>query len=314
MTGEIMNKLIFALVLCCFCLTPLKNFAANVDLAAPTPASPSKAEYKPKKAKYAKKIPSAATLKRLKYQAKKYTNIQVDTSLNRLPPKYFGNDPRALFTAIEKRKDKAEKSEFETIEQFQKRITNENSMPIIGKLSTDSLWSLQANEAKFEYSADSAEMNIYINFGFDGILKAISLSSVEINHGSYAASNSYGASTVVKSSDYESYAAAPCNYSEFPFKDTIGQHYIGVKIALDQNEAKNAKNDMKVLLIAKLADPLISEVERYHEATFSSPNTSIFSDRYIHINLNEIWIYNQKTGQIYSKIKRSNQNTEVERQ
>lgn len=108
----------------------------------------------------------------------------------------------------------------------------------------------------------------------------------------------------MKNSDHENYAAVPSNYTEFPYRDASGQHYIGVKIALNQNEAKNAKNDMRVLLIAKLTDPLISVKERYHSATFSSPYNGVFSDRYIHINLNEIWIYNQKTGQIYSKIAR----------
>jgi hypothetical protein len=293
-----MKKLISVLAVCSVCLIPVINFAETSDQSVPS-ASPKPEMKKPK---YKSMKPSAATLKKLRDEAKKYTSAQIDTNLEKLPPKYFGNDPKAIFTALEERKGKAEKSEFETTEQFQKRLEKENSMPIIGKIKSDDLLSLQVNDAVFKYSADTSEMNIYLNLDYGE--RAITLSYIDINIRSYLASNSFGASTIVKNSDHEKYAAVPINYTEFPYRDTIGQHYIGVKIALNPNEAKKAKNDMRVLLIAKLTDPLISENQRYHGATFSSPYNGVFSDRYIHINLSEIWIYNQKTGQIYSKIAR----------
>jgi hypothetical protein len=292
------KKFISFLAVCFVCLIPVTNFAETT--VQPVPSAAPKPEIV--KLKYKRIKPSAATLRKLSKEAKKYTSAQVDTSLKKLPPKYFGNDPKAIFTAIELRTKKAEKSEYETTEQFQKRLEKENGMPIIGKIKSDGLFSLQVSDADFKYSADTSEMNIYLNLDYSD--RAITLSSIDIDSVSYTASNSYGASALVKNSDHEKYAAVPSNYTEFPYRDTSGQHYIGVKIILNQNEAKNAKNDMRVLLIAKLTDPLISEKERYHGATFSSPYNGVFSDRYIHINLIEIWIYNQKTGQIYSKVVR----------
>lgn len=297
-----------------FYIAPVRSFADTAKPPAPPPAaSTSYADSMPemKKPKYKRMIPSASTLKKLKDQAKKYTSAQIDTNLKKLPTKYYGNDPKAIFTSIDNRRDNTSKSEFETEKQFQERIEKENSLPIIGKISLDDIWSLQANGTRFEYSADTAEMNIYLDLGYDYIFfneknqKAISLSSVEINYGSYTASNSYGARTVVKSSDHERYAAIPYNYHEFPYVDAGSKNYIVLKISVGITEAIKTKNDMRVLLIAELIYPLISEKERYREATFSSPYTGLNLDRYIHINLNEIWIYNQKTGQIYSKIRKS---------
>jgi len=54
-------------------------------------------------------------------------------------------------------------------------------MPIIGKIKLDGLLSLQASDADFKYSADTAEMNIYINLGYGE--SAIALSYIDINIG-----------------------------------------------------------------------------------------------------------------------------------
>ncbi|WP_243374585.1 hypothetical protein [Geotalea sp. SG265] len=294
-----MKKLISVLAACSVCLIPITSFAETTD--QPVPSAAPKAEMKP--AKYKMMKPTAAAQKKLREEAKKYTSAQIDTSLKKLPPKYFGNDPRAIYTAIEKRLEQAEKNEFETTEQFQKRLEKQNSNPIIGKIKSEGLFALQASYVDSKYSADTSEMNVYLHLGYSQ--REISLSSIKIDAGSYEGTNGFGARTIVKNADHEEYAAVPSNYTdfEFPYIETTGQS-IGVKFALNPNEAKIAKNDMRVLLIAKLTAPLISENQRYHSATFSSPYNGVFSDRYIHINLSEIWIYNQKTGQIYSKIAR----------
>jgi len=90
-----MKKLISVLAVCSVCLIPVTNFAESTDQPAPSAAP--KPEMK--KPKYKRMKPSAATLKKLSEEAKKYTSAQVDTRLKKLPPKYFGNDPKAIFTA-----------------------------------------------------------------------------------------------------------------------------------------------------------------------------------------------------------------------
>ena len=63
-----------------------------------------------------------------------------DLSIPNLPLGFQGVNPIELYKNLEKRKDKLNKKEFETTSQFQDRIKKENTKPIIGKLTEDSLY------------------------------------------------------------------------------------------------------------------------------------------------------------------------------
>ncbi|MBK5276535.1 MAG: hypothetical protein JJE30_16005 [Desulfuromonadales bacterium] len=316
-----------------------------------------------------KKAAATTTKKKRLNQTQKYTAVQIDSNLEKLPSNYYGNDPKSIYDAIKKRNRSAVKGEFETTEQFQKRIDKENSLPIIGQIGPKGLFSLQARRTEVNYSADISELSVDIElqkvsepmgYGIQKLInpsykvssyiensKEISLTSEEKGSRSYAAQNRYGASTVVSESNYESYGAIVDNYRELPFIETVSKSAqsrydaeekkaidsetkygstgkqmakiyrdgniirdsdkewrMGIKIKASPEEAKNIKDKVKILLIGNLDEPLIHEDFSYIEATMDSPSEHTFRSKYLYINLKEIWIYNQATGQIYSKIKR----------
>lgn len=297
-----------------------------------------------------KNTSAASTKEESGLQTKKYTDVQIDISLEKLPSNYYGNEPKSIYFAIQKIKKSAVKGEFETTEQFQKRIESENKRPIIGKISPDGFFSFQANGPEIKYSADETELSIHINLErlpqphwyllekikdhnyksdkFNENAKSISLTSSRVGNRKYIGENSYGATTEVEENNYESYYLAVGNYKDFPFKETLSsfaqeqikrykklelnypisdydkEWHMFAKFKASVNEAKTIKDSLKVILIVKLDDLPTYEDFAYRKATIDNPSEYTNVSRYIFVNLEEIWMYNQTTGHIYLKIKR----------
>ncbi len=168
---------------------------------------------------------------------------------------------------------------------------------------------------------------------FNPNAKVIPLNRERVGSKSYIASNNFGASTVVDESNYEVYELAIANYLEFPFRETIteeAQQRIKVweqmlsksgsykhepyiteydkewtvtdTVAANPEEAKNIKNNIRLLFIGKLDVPYIAESVIHRKPTMSSPTEFTSIIRYLYVKLEEIWIYNVSSGHIYSKI------------
>ena len=117
------------------------------------------AEPKPKKKK-------AATSAK-KESSQKYTASQIDLNLGKLPSNYSGNSPMLVYAAMVKRKNAKDKGEFETSEQYQKRLEKEKYSSIIGQITIDGLFAFKASDIYIKYSADNSEFDIDINLGTD---------------------------------------------------------------------------------------------------------------------------------------------------
>jgi hypothetical protein len=271
-------------------------------------------------------------------QPDKYSKAQIDLSLEKLTPNYYGNNPKSILSALKNRKNTAKKDEFETSEQFEKRVENEKRLPIIGQIGLEGIFSLQTKAGKgdIKYSADDSEFTIEITLdkikeplmsgSYNKNAKTIMLIDELISSNTHSASNSYGAIIEVKEKNYEEYQAAIANFKSFPFKEGISKFArdmyefkpnpryltddrykvmrISSKLKANTNEAKSLKENIKVLLIGKIDEPQISDSYFHAKPTRDDPAELTVMTNYIYLNLQEIWIYNQATGQIYSKIKR----------
>lgn len=260
-----------------------------------------------------KKTAATATEKKRAKQTHKYTTIQIDPNLEKLPLNYYGNDPNLIWWTIEKRQKAAVKGEFETSEDFEKKIIKLKRIPVIGKISSESLFAFQVGKSEIKYFADTSEIKVNIEFrnisetswcGSNKVIKPDYNNAKEMTLTSkktisaYTAQNSYGATTEVSRYSYDDYAAVFNNYNEFPFGKSI-------IIKASPDEAKKIKDQVRVLLIANIDEDLICQGSRTHQATMDSPSEFKFLSHYIYVNLKEIWIYNQVSGQIYSKIKKT---------
>ena len=82
-----------------------------------------------------------------------------DPASTKLPPNYAGTDLRALLSALEARRARLVKDEFETTAQHQERVRAEESKPLHGSLKLDSLLAAVIPATSI-YDADAELMKI----------------------------------------------------------------------------------------------------------------------------------------------------------
>jgi hypothetical protein len=220
---------------------------------------------------------------------------------------YFGNNPKAIYDALEKRKETTNKSEFETTEEYQRRIVKINNKPIIGKLSTNGLITLKVEYVSVDYSADESEFSIKIKTDrqrhyskLNEYVNHVTVYSDSKSGGIYSATNGYGARINVNKVIYSYYEAAINNYSELP--DILLDNVFKMKSTPDI--AINIKDNISVILIGVITDPYTGYLSGRIGPELNSPFDQLLNHNSIYINVIEYWIYNKSTGEIYSKIKK----------
>lgn len=172
-----------------------------------------------------------------------FTDATIDMSLEKLPPNYYGNNPRIIYDIFTKRKKSAVKGEFETTENFMTRIEKEKKFPIIGQILQNGHFAFRGEKPDTEYIADTSELRIKIKLGrvsepvahiynksyktdytYVENAKAISLeksSKAGSDSYSYTAQNRFGALVDVTSHNIDLCDVAVINYKDFPVKEII---------------------------------------------------------------------------------------------
>jgi hypothetical protein len=230
---------------------------------------------------------------------------QIDITADRLPKNYYGNNADAVYSSLVKEEKKEVKGEFETTEQFLKRVENKKPAPFYGSIQKNGLYAFKEENTSIKYDADLSLFQIGISFYYiktgyqsegNANFNAKSINSTnEKTYHKYNASNSYGASTMVTEVITRRTNIAFSNYAEF-FKNDIC-----IKATLE--EAKSTKEHIKVLFIGELESPFFSSTFDHDKPTMDSPTEITTTNNYIYLKLIEVWIYNQKTGLILKKIK-----------
>jgi hypothetical protein len=81
---------------------------------------------------------------------------------------------------------------------------------------------------------------------------------------------------------------------------------------IDVSHAKQIieSNSLGCLFIGKISEPYTCEGYSQIKPTIDFPKEYITYNKYINLNAIEIWLFNMKTGEIYSKIKPTNDNSQ----
>jgi hypothetical protein len=273
-----------------------------------------------------------------------YSVDKIDVTLDRLPPKYIGNDPRIVYSVIQGMKEVEKKNEFETTEHFAARISGNNKKPIIGKIGLDEVLAFRPeyNSILIKYNADAAKFTVdvkiepdfrHLGYGVTSSFKSINLYDGKTERGEYIGSNAFGATINVTSSSYNSYCLLFDNYESFysshwteealkrenryskDWAGIAGREYVprysdyekvyelNTTVNATPEEAKSIKEQIKALVIVKLKSPFIGEGSIYIPATFDSASSFSQHFEYLLADVQEIWIYNIRTGEIYTKKK-----------
>jgi len=257
-----------------------------------------------------------------------YSNKPFNLGINKIPLGYNGVNPVQLFQNLIIRDGESKKSEFETTKQFESRTKNKELSPIIGNVYKDSLFAVSAKLTYYKlspkYDADNGKMTIdielddYVGYKteskYDRNKKIIELKTIEISHDRYTGSNVYGVKKIIDKYEDEEYSLQINNWESLYniYKKEIYPTTISFSFEMDSNNAINMTNSIKVnkhklgcLFIGKLIDPFMSIGYYYSgKATIDDTNEFTTTYHYLHMFIDEIWLYNKTTGKIYSKIKK----------
>ena len=274
------------------------------------------------------------------YKKPKFSSLKRD--LDKVPLNFKEQNPVELYEILKNKSKQISKNEFETTQQFEDRLKSNNHKPIIGDLNEDSLFIFKPKYKNidysiFNYNADSENLELAIkpDKNYDYLDKSpintdrlIVLNEITIKDKSYNAVNAFGVSTEIHSTESKKYYLAINNWNEFFGERFIrtdysdGERYFDLlkfnfkvepKIAkqikendliTDSHNSFGKNCQLSSLYIGKIIRPFSYEnTHTSDNATLSKPFEYKKYYKYINFHLEEIWIYNKDTGEVYIKIK-----------
>ena len=230
-----------------------------------------------------------------------YDKKPFDLSLEQLPPNYIGQDIEQITEKL-KKAEYAKKDEFETTEEYNKKIG-----AAISAITDNACYAFREDSPNISYNADTQELKIKLYFPLiEEILskdkkRRFWMGKMELEEQrEYLATNAFGATTTV--SDWHvtkwfismlSETDARIDLKEFLFK-------------MSPEEARVAKTTIEVLLICnpkKIDGNFTWGDTDYTRPTFDNPERTIRNKNYLNVELAEIWFYNRCSGRIIWKVK-----------
>jgi hypothetical protein len=234
----------------------------------------------------------------LRYSAETFSTASIA-----LPPRFNGNSPFALYEALLKL-HALKKGEFESTKQFESRQSEFVKKPFLGEISPATKISISLdppqNEHDFAlaYDADTSQMKLRLAEKGFPIGCTLSLGRTSRQTGSYVGSNAFGVKARVTKHEV----------TYFCLGGNIGHE---VAFPVDPEKARKVKPNLRVLLIGSLAAPYRSESSDYSEATISDPVEVSYSAYILHLDVEQVWVYDWMTGEIVYRPGKHQQNADL---
>jgi len=261
--------------------------------------------------------------------ATRYLIDPFDIDASNVGPDFAGHDVVAILKAAGAAEPES-KSEFETSSQYLERIASFQQAALFGSVKSDSY--LAFIDAKFavdddsderagsgfifgHYDADKQLFDVTVVGGQNLGKDAIAIRTVKVGQRVYTATNAFGAKINVTAKDFLKYGLAtepgswvfPEPHGSFPaFKRSI---------AMPPEKARVFLPHARVLFVCKLShDHWSLNSHRVKAATFDSPDVSNIEKSYLHVKLEQIWVFDEPTGAVIRKFSSaSNESDDVAR-
>ncbi len=236
--------------------------------------------------------------KTTKESGKIYYKGNFDTTVENLPRNFNGHDIEKINSFFKQNASK--KGEYETTEEYKKRIAQLNLENIYAFKIEDS-WLIHVDP----YYADSQILRIEINTtpvnasdDFYDKRDSFIIKEKRQSERSYLGRNAFGVSAMVKEVYILRYGLALINGKNF------GIYRFDIKTPIDK--AKNLKEKLAFIIVCKVnppheIDPIAFDGSDYIKATLNNPIELIYKIYYLNIEALEIWAYNEQTGEIHLK-------------
>jgi hypothetical protein len=251
-----------------------------------------------------------------------YTAAPVDLAVTSLPPSYSGHDVAALYNRLKALT--GPKGEYETTEQFNARV----QAAIIDDLYAFKVESPGLFESSFSYDADARALEVKVPISLANGLgdtgkpagekyvsffaQTIPIKEESSTTHEYIGANAYGARVRVTERRIED------------FQVIIGEEYHGglsgsrsvgftdysmsFNIDMSPESAQVKKPALSLLLICRLKlfsgfPQVVYNAFSSTKPTISNPTSVVQSSKCINVDLSEIWVYDNVTGEILKKHK-----------
>jgi len=206
------------------------------------------------------------------------------------------------------------KSEFETSQEYARRLEHANSNQLMPGISGQTLlaFSLEETEIlgeiKADYDADARALSITLDtepmtFTSDPgrpELDTLRVRAVFRSGRVYTAQNVFGATQKVTERVIDVYGLAfEQDSSLFPKYPHVSE--FDTSISLGPEQARSLKSSLGLILICKLAQPWYRESISGHEATFDNPNETLEVLKFLQVVPQELWVINKRTGEVVLK-------------
>ena len=188
-----------------------------------------------------------------------------------------------------------ERGQYETTEEFrarQRAVVDGTvyAVPFTGACAPE-----------FEYDADAGKMSVSVSRSgiyrvFDSTGGYIPSTCWDVDKGSYAASNAFGARTVVDESEYRSLG--------FQVNENVGS-LERISWALPRDRARTLHPHLAAFLVVRPSLPatgkLVEAARSGISATFDRPSSSSLFSTALHSDLLALWVYDRRTGEVATK-------------
>lgn len=215
---------------------------------------------------------------------------------------YLGHDVEGLYNHL--RRIIPRKSEFESSEEYLDRAFPQISQSFPNNIPFDSVLTFRV-PAKITYDADEQTLEVWVDLSllragtinrYDSDRRAIDLKKRVLSTKTLVGATAFGTKVKYTHTVEEEFGIA------FDEDSNLGAH-ISKKMKMSASLARQVKNNLRVFVTAKIELPLVSSAVTTHEPTITGRRSTVVYHKYLHINPQELWVYDSATGIIYFKIR-----------
>ena len=227
-----------------------------------------------------------------------------DPTSVRLTAHFMGHDVVSLYKDYEAIRT-AEKTEFETTDQFNKRIQLARTKVVMGSVAEATILAFVV-PVESEYDADARSLTVGVQCSNPhGEQKKVSDSigvSRRTTHREYVASNAFGVKVNVQETDVESFHIAVDNPDDFPI--ATAKYLILSSIESAPDPARKIKSTVSALAVCSIqsGEEATSDDFILSKATFDDPHEYFEQMHFLKTKLLAVWFFDSTSGKIYAKV------------
>jgi hypothetical protein len=222
------------------------------------------------------------------------------TSAFSFSPNFSGENCDALVAAL--KKEKVEKSEFETSADFSKRMQDILEVKsVAGRRLSEPMYFLNPKVLSAVFDADRQSMKVYGAIAqstrvspTNQYASTVTLSTRSSNTSQYAAQNRFGASTGVTRYRHEICGLAFLNVSPVTDHQWMGS----IEFPLSPEAARRIKDKIAIVYLAQIAPPLLAQHRKRAAPTLSEPIEVVVTGDALTAVLENFFVINRITGEV----------------